>query len=368
VAKYTASASGAPATLSAEYMFLGNRMIAIERAGVTEYVHPDRLSTRMLTTGTGLVAETQSHRPFGEDDVSSSGADKHRFTNYERDDAGGDYAINRHYQDNLGRFRQVDPISGFVVDPQSWNSFAYSLNDPINLVDPLGLDEGSQEPPPIKESVDVVAPQDYIPGVLNSVTKFILDLKAFANGCDEKLAAYFSEGVASGAVATSIFGIPSKNFPNPSPLGIFRGDHFLYGKTDSGGPNRNFHLHNNRDRSSSPSRGLYARNDITGGTFGTFGGGENYVHVTFKDGTAITYVHVTVPDEFVNTSRKGVRTLDVAAIRASNQMNAKGWLKFGQIGGPGGDSPEDYHSHIKVFLNGKNVNALESNCFEGLFK
>jgi hypothetical protein len=33
-----------------------------------------------------------------------------------------------------------DPIHGRLQVPQSWNRFAYSLNDPTNLSDPLGLD------------------------------------------------------------------------------------------------------------------------------------------------------------------------------------------------------------------------------------
>jgi len=36
----------------------------------------------------------------------------------------------------------ADPYkqSGYIIDPQSWNRYSYSRNDPINLFDPLGLD------------------------------------------------------------------------------------------------------------------------------------------------------------------------------------------------------------------------------------
>jgi RHS repeat-associated protein len=140
---------GTSLVLDAEYVFLGDRMIRAERNGVS-YVHPDRLSTRLLTSTSGDIAGTQAHRPFGEEDVTTGTVtDKHRFTNYERDSTGGDYAVNRQFASSQGRFFQVDPIPGSVGNPQSFNAFAYSLNDPVNLIDPLGLDEeyGPPHPP-----------------------------------------------------------------------------------------------------------------------------------------------------------------------------------------------------------------------------
>jgi hypothetical protein len=40
----------------------------------------------------------------------------------------------------LGRFSSPDPLAGSIVDPQSLNRYAYVLNTPVNLSDPLGLD------------------------------------------------------------------------------------------------------------------------------------------------------------------------------------------------------------------------------------
>ncbi|MFQ5684739.1 MAG: peptidoglycan DD-metalloendopeptidase family protein, partial [Candidatus Binatia bacterium] len=39
----------------------------------------------------------------------------------------------------LGRFMTPDPLAGTIRNPQSLNRYAYVLNDPINLIDPLGL-------------------------------------------------------------------------------------------------------------------------------------------------------------------------------------------------------------------------------------
>ncbi len=50
------------------------------------------------------------------------------------------YLRNRYYDPELGRFITPDHRRGNLLKPQSWNPYVYVLNNPINLVDPLGLD------------------------------------------------------------------------------------------------------------------------------------------------------------------------------------------------------------------------------------
>jgi RHS repeat-associated protein len=77
-----------------------------------------------------------------------SNPSKKRFTSYDRSDATGlDYAVNRFYSSQQGRFAQVDPIEMAAVslgDPQSLNLYCYVGNDPVNYTDPMGL---SPHPP-----------------------------------------------------------------------------------------------------------------------------------------------------------------------------------------------------------------------------
>jgi RHS repeat-associated protein len=109
-------------------------------SGGLKYYEAGRLSTRLATSSTGSVLGTQDHMPFGEEAGAAGEAEKHRFTNYERDEESGtDYALNRQFSNGIGRFMQTDKVKGNISNPQSLNRYSYSLNDPINLSDPLGL-------------------------------------------------------------------------------------------------------------------------------------------------------------------------------------------------------------------------------------
>jgi RHS repeat-associated protein len=55
---------------------------------------------------------------------------------------GVDQALYRRYQPLLGRWMTPDPMGGDVTNPQSLNRYAYVLNNPTTLTDPLGLDGG----------------------------------------------------------------------------------------------------------------------------------------------------------------------------------------------------------------------------------
>ena len=39
----------------------------------------------------------------------------------------------------LGRFLSVDPVLGDAAVPQSWNRYAYALNNPVSMIDPMGM-------------------------------------------------------------------------------------------------------------------------------------------------------------------------------------------------------------------------------------
>lgn len=53
-------------------------------------------------------------------------------------ESGLDYAMARYYDSTVGTSARADPLGGQVGDPQTWNRYAYSRNDPINMNDPSG--------------------------------------------------------------------------------------------------------------------------------------------------------------------------------------------------------------------------------------
>ena len=126
---------------TSEYVYAGSRMVAtLDGAGTPTYSHQDHLSTRVQTDSSGNLLRTFGHQPFGESWYSSGVSDKWKFTTYDRDSESGlDYAIFRFDAPGLGRFMSPDPILGNLTSPQSHNRYGYSLNDPVNRIDPLGL-------------------------------------------------------------------------------------------------------------------------------------------------------------------------------------------------------------------------------------
>jgi RHS repeat-associated protein len=123
-----------------EYVYAGGQLVATHEGSALKYHHPDHLSTRVETNSSGTAVRTFGHLPFGESWYETGTADKWKFTSYERDSESGlDQAIFRYHSSRLGRFMSPDLLAGNIFSPQSLNRYAYVNNDPINLVDPLGL-------------------------------------------------------------------------------------------------------------------------------------------------------------------------------------------------------------------------------------
>jgi RHS repeat-associated protein len=100
------------------------------------WVVTDRLGS-VVKSGT----ETLRYFPWGEERNTTT-QNRDKFGAYFRDSTGLDYALNRYYSSSHGRFLTPDPYysSAGPEGPQSWNRYAYVENDPVNKVDPYGLD------------------------------------------------------------------------------------------------------------------------------------------------------------------------------------------------------------------------------------
>jgi len=120
------------------------------------YLSTDQLgSTRLVTDANREVLARHDYLPFGEEvPANQAGRDSHwgpgndaiaqKFTGQERDAEGPelDFFQARYYSGTQGRFNSPDPgnAGADLTNPQSWNAYAYVLNNPLNNVDPDGLD------------------------------------------------------------------------------------------------------------------------------------------------------------------------------------------------------------------------------------
>jgi RHS repeat-associated protein len=118
--------------------------------GGASFVHTDWLGTSRLWNSATYPTynfQTCTSLPFGDGLNCTSGAPGTlRFTGKERDSESGldDFGA-RYNSSQWGRFMSPDPsnVSGSIVDsenPQAWNMYSYVLNNPLNTVDPDGLD------------------------------------------------------------------------------------------------------------------------------------------------------------------------------------------------------------------------------------
>jgi RHS repeat-associated protein len=121
-----------------------------------EWLVSDQLGTpRIVLDQSGSLSGVKRHDylPFGEELYAGTGGRSaqqgyngdnvsQKFTGKIRDvETGMDYFGARYYGSTQGRFTSPDPLfaSGRGANPQTWNRYAYVLNNPLALVDPTGL-------------------------------------------------------------------------------------------------------------------------------------------------------------------------------------------------------------------------------------
>ena len=134
-------------TPSKEYIYAGGQLLATIAGSATTYHHPDHLSNRAETDAAGTPVRSFGHFPYGEVWYETGTTDPLKFTSYVRDSGTGqsglDYAVFRFASSGLARFMSPDPLAGNILSPQSLNRYAYVTNDPVNMIDPLGLAGGN---------------------------------------------------------------------------------------------------------------------------------------------------------------------------------------------------------------------------------
>jgi RHS repeat-associated protein len=120
---------------------LGTPRIVFDQSGALDKVsrHDYLPFGEELFAATGGRTTTQGYAP---PDISPADGVRQKFTSYEHDmETKLDFAQARYYSSSQGRFTSPDPGNAGtkLSDPQSWNGYTYSLNNPLRYVDPNGL-------------------------------------------------------------------------------------------------------------------------------------------------------------------------------------------------------------------------------------
>jgi RHS repeat-associated protein len=114
---------------SGSWLYFGGRLIAVNGLPV-------------MTDRLGSVRSGISYYPWGEEKTSPPTQDGQvKFATYFRDMPGQDYADQRYYNSNAGRFYTPDntPLSAVdLKNPTSWNKYTYAGDDSVNFNDPSG--------------------------------------------------------------------------------------------------------------------------------------------------------------------------------------------------------------------------------------
>lgn len=140
---------GSPATWTEkqDWIYRDGQLLASIDGGVEKHFHLDHLgSPRLVTSSSGQRLSYTEFHPFGWDAWSmAQDSGRMQLTGHERDvhvttRPSDDlyYMHARYYNPNLGRFLSVDTGNAHPSTPQSWNRYAYGLNNPMRYVDPNG--------------------------------------------------------------------------------------------------------------------------------------------------------------------------------------------------------------------------------------
>ncbi|MGB8323369.1 MAG: RHS repeat-associated core domain-containing protein, partial [Candidatus Acidiferrum sp.] len=125
--------------------------LAMLRSGTTSYYQADGLgSLSSLSNTSGALANTYTYDSFGNLTASTGSlTNSFRYSGREFDTETSLYYYRaRYYDPQTGRFMREDPF-GFQAGP---NFYAYTLNQPSNFRDPLGLDIAVVEGGPTKDN------------------------------------------------------------------------------------------------------------------------------------------------------------------------------------------------------------------------
>jgi RHS repeat-associated protein len=134
--------SDATGRILASYVYVDGVLLSMDRGGVVRYVHSDVSGhVRLVTDATGDATDTFEYDAYG-NSTARTGVTSlpYRFAGQRYDEETGLYYLRaRYYDPAIGRFLTSDPAPGDPMQPISFNRYLYAIADPVNMIDPSGL-------------------------------------------------------------------------------------------------------------------------------------------------------------------------------------------------------------------------------------
>lgn len=132
---------------SSTLIHTSGRVAEITSTGQTRFFLEDHLgSVRAVVDARGAIVERFAYTAFGTPSGTDGGARAAFAGEGWEPELGLLFLRRRFYDPALGRFLSLDPIGGTSVLPESFNRYVYAGSDPVNRVDPSGL---QWFPPPV---------------------------------------------------------------------------------------------------------------------------------------------------------------------------------------------------------------------------
>ena len=197
---------------------LGGATAVYNSSGLAYYRHTDWLgSSRLASTPSRTVYYDVAYAPYGEN-YGGTGTTDLSFTGQNQDTASGLYDFMfREYSPGQGRWISPDPAGLTAVsltNPQSWNRYAYVANNPLALIDPLGLyTDGNPPPPPnpLPTSLDPFSlyglpgfgQRNYLDDLLLALDDTGYTIHVTVSAAKQKVCQYVPDGRTSGISAAS---------------------------------------------------------------------------------------------------------------------------------------------------------------------
>jgi RHS repeat-associated protein len=119
----------------------GADLISQNRSGAASYYLYDALgSVKALSDSTGTVTDTYNYTAFGKElGHTGSTENAYKYAGEQFDSALDNYYLRaRYYNQNVGRFTQMDSYQGNGSDPITLHKYLYANVNPISVRDPSG--------------------------------------------------------------------------------------------------------------------------------------------------------------------------------------------------------------------------------------